>query len=210
MVVAASRLTKQGRAVTYYARRRRIDAVDVPRLSRTHRLAPGTARLNPVALADLDRPVVISTKVDFSATPGTLFNYGASIVVSRISNIAMRVEFRGIAVLDNIITPPSGEWFLLLAIRPGDGRIRLWNQYLQLGDVTALTPQAFADDGDTLTADAALVSDVSVYVGQQPRRANARASIPAPPAEGLNALGDELPELNQANLLALGVFLEGG
>lgn len=190
-------------AVYFHSRERRRSLAGVPELFRTLLLSdiPTTPVL---ATSFPTRDVLVtlwtSIRITGAAPTGLIFELGdaATALAAWIddTNVILRAgdaaaDDRGIATFDNTVSLPIGlELDLVYAIRPGDGRVRIWGNGEEIARGVATNGQlpngwaASSNGAFAAAAVGALPADVtqtgaptnfeviqplSVFVGQVPR-----------------------------------------
>tara|TARA_R110000822_G_scaffold120633_1_gene254115 strand:- start:10611 stop:11255 length:645 start_codon:yes stop_codon:yes gene_type:complete len=199
--------TDLNQALRFHARERRRSLAGVPEMSRTHRIFGTTvmevATINTTSLFPArDTPITFKTAIRITAAvpTGLVFELGDSTTGCAIWIDATGDEIHfhagaagtvngATAVFDNTIDLPDGlELELVAAVRPGDGRIRLWGNGQEIARAEA-SGGSFTDDwagvgdgsfaaavsGTTIAAvtgapaNFEVIEPLSVYVGQVPR-----------------------------------------
>lgn len=159
----------------YYARKRTRSLRAVPRLFRTHAIAPGATHTSPFTEEMLARPITLKTKINFNiAKPTELFAIGSNIVLNLASGGLVTLVWRGSTIAS--FTPPDtasplGHWDLVVSLLPGNAQSRVWNQEGEVArnQISSPTFTTFADLSDDFTTSSLLIEPVSVYVAQLPR-----------------------------------------
>jgi len=215
MVQQLKNLSEQEQAVYFHARQRRRSLAGIPELHRTHYIAGSAmavATINNAQFpaADHTRTVTFKTAIRILAGTGggldehrgLVFELGSSAIGVALwlddTTISFRAGENGsvngaVAELDNTVELPTGlELELVAAVRPGDGRVRLWANGQEVARATA-SSNTFgaagtwmaASDGSfaaavsgTTPADVTqtgapsgfeVIEPLSVYLGQVPR-----------------------------------------
>ena len=202
-------LSEREQAVYFHSRERRKSLAGIPELHRTHRIFGGTE----MAIANIATAVVFpvrNTLITFktairitAADPtGLVFELGSSsrAIAVWVDNNLLRARAGSAATFDsaratfnNTVDLPIGlEMEIIVAVRPGDGRIRLWGNGTELDRDTSVngdfgTPSNWAAGSagsfaaavqGTTTADVSqtgaptnfeVIEPLSVYMGQVPR-----------------------------------------
>lgn len=133
-------LTKQEQVVYFYARERRRSLAGVPKMYRTHLkpipTTPVLATEFPVAMRD--RPFSFQTviRITAAAPVGLIFELGdaTTAIAAWINDTTINFRAggaaaadRGLATFDNTVSlPDTLELDLVFAVRPHDGRVRIW------------------------------------------------------------------------------------
>lgn len=200
--------TDQNQAVRFHSRERRRSLAGIPELFRTHRIYGETVMavkpLDTDALfPDRTRPVTFKTAIRFGAGvhSGLIFEVGSA---TRGCGLGLVGNFLGFvagesgtanvsfALFDNVAAFPEGlELELVAAVRPGDGRVRLWangREIVRDASTSGTFNGAWADTEDGSFAASkfggvpaeinaasgtptnfAIIEPLSVYMGQVPR-----------------------------------------
>lgn len=206
-------LDGQEQAIFFHSRERRRSLAGIPEMNRTHQLFGDTVmEIADIATGDIFpvRNTLISFKTAITITEnagqhrGLVFEFGDAAIGSALwvgdSTIGFHSGEDGTingatALFDNTVELPVGlELELIVAARPGDGRVRIWGNGNELARSTA-TANVFGAAGSwsaasngsfAAAAQGAVVPDVpavsqgapagftvieplSVYVGQVPR-----------------------------------------
>lgn len=202
MVQDAKQLTELEQAVYFHARERRKSLAGVPELPRTHRFAIPTSPVPAASFPNRDVLVAWQTVIRITAANpvGLIFELGdsATAIAAWVDNNLLSLRAgdaaaadRGLAQFDNTVDLPVGlELDLVFAVRPGDGRVRIWGNGAELARDTAANgqlPNGWAASSNGAFAAAAVgalpvdvtqtgaptgfdvVQALSVYVGNVPR-----------------------------------------
>ena len=202
-----------GRAVFHHAVRRRQSLAGVPEMFRTMQIFGGTV----MAVADIDTgaifpsrtsPITFRTAIEITANAGVhkglVFEFSGSDIGAALWVGDQTIGFHAgedgtvngaTALFDNTVALPVGLLMdIVVAIRPGDGRVRMWGNGKELARATASSnafgaAKAWAEDSNGSFAAAVqgtvivdvpagsqiapdgftVVEPLSVYVGQVPR-----------------------------------------
>lgn len=137
-------LSEIERAALFHARERRRDLAGIPQLHRTHRVYGVTvmavSNIDAAAFPNRDTPVTFKTAIRVTENSGQhrgiVFEIGDSDIGTALwigdQTIGLHAGEDGTtngatALFDNGAELPVGlEMELVAAIRPGDGRVRLW------------------------------------------------------------------------------------
>ena len=201
-------LSEREQAVYFHSRERRKSLAGTPELHRTHRIfgdtvmavAPIAAALFPVR----DTLITFKTaiRITAAAPTGLVFEFGSSSrgVAIWVDNNLLRVRAGSAATFDraratfnNTVDFPVGlEMEIVAAVRPGDGRVRLWGNGRELARDTSVNGN-FGSPSDWAASSAGsfatavqgstpadvdqtgaptnfeVIEPLSVYVGQIPR-----------------------------------------
>ncbi len=201
------------RVVFHHAVRRRLSLAGVPEMFRTHQIFGGTA----MAVADIDtgeifpsRTTPITFRTAFEITEnagvhkGLVFEFSGTNIGAALWLGDQTIGFHAgedgtvngaTALFDNTVELPVGLLMdLVVAIRPGDGRVRMWGNGTELARAVASSntfgaAKAWAEDSNGSFATAkqgtvivdvpagsqiapdgfTVVEPLSIYVGQVPR-----------------------------------------
>ena len=203
----------EDRVVFHHAVRRRLSLAGVPEMFRTMQIFGGTA----MAVADIDTgaifpsrttPITFRTAIEITANAGVhkglVFEFSGSDIGAALWIGDQTIGFHAgedgtvngaTALFDNTAELPVGLLMdLVVAIRPGDGRVRMWGNGTELARAVASSNTfgvagTWAEDSNgsfaaapqgTIIVDVPAASQVapggftvieplSVYVGQVPR-----------------------------------------
>lgn len=191
-----------GQAVHFNSRERRRSLAGVPEKFRTHELPIPTSPVLATQFPARDIPITFRTAIRVTAaTPvGLIFELGdaTTAIAAWLDDTTINIRAGDAAAADRGIatfTPAGGLTLtlmldLLIAVRPGDGRVRIWGNGTELARGVASNGQlpngwaassngAFAAAAvDALPADVTqtgapsnfdVIAPLSVYVGQVPR-----------------------------------------
>ena len=168
-------MTAQRQASQFYRRERRRSFVDTPRLFRTHRVGIGETLTEGLSAAAVVQPITFKTKVDLGVVttfPATLVSSASGLALERINATTIRVTF-GVTTVSEFTTPSSGLWTLIIAARPGDLQVRIFNQF---GRITQGQADLGAGNvgvaGNPIVVENTpiLVEALSIYTNQIPRQ----------------------------------------
>ena len=213
MAHAPQPVDELSRVVFHHAVRRRQSLAGVPEMFRTHQIFGGIV----MAVADIDTgaifpsrtsPITFRTAIEITANAGVhkglVFEFSGSDIGATLWVGDQTIGFHAgedgtvngaTALFDNTLELPVGlSMDLVVSIRPGDGRVRMWGNGKELARETASSntfgaAKAWAEDANgsfAATAQGTIVVDVpaasqiapdgftvveplSVYVGQVPR-----------------------------------------
>ena len=196
--------TAEQQAALFHARERRRSFSGVPELARTHRFAIPTATLPAASFPSRVVPFTFATSIEVvengGVHQGLIFELGDANVAIAAWVDDDQIGFRAGSLGDDralaSFTTGTGElqvgrrFDLVFSVRPGDGRVRFWDDSLELGRATAVNgafPAGWAAASDGAFAAAAtgalpadvvrtgaptgfvVVRPLSVYAGQYPR-----------------------------------------
>ena len=213
MHIAQSSEGVLGQVIFHHAVRRRLSLAGVPEMFRTSQIFGGTT----MAVADIDTgvifpsrttPITFRTAIEITDNAGVhkglVFefsgtNIGAALWIGD-QTIGFHAGEDGIvngatALFDNTVELPAGLLMdIVVAIRPGDGRVRMWGNGKELARAVASSntfgaAKAWAEDSNgsfAATVQGTVIVDVpagsqiapdgftvieplSIYVGQVPR-----------------------------------------
>ena len=188
-------------AVYFHSRERRRSLAGVPELFKDMLLPIPTTPFVINRYPDVDRPGTLRTaiRVTGAAPTGLIFEIGNATTALAIwvddSIIGCRMGDTGddaaIALFDNTISLPIGiELDIVVAVRPGDGRIRMWFNGTERARATAVNgalPNGVSANSNGAFASAAIgpvpadvtqsgnptnfdvIEPLSIYRGQVPR-----------------------------------------
>jgi hypothetical protein len=195
-------LSDQEQAAYANDRDRRLSLAGLPDLFQTMQIPIPTATVSNARFPDRDVPITFWTaiRITDAAPAGLIFEVGdgATALAAWVDGNELIVRAgnalaadRALAVFDNTVDLPLGvKLDLVFAVRPGDGRVRVWGNGKEIARDTAANGQlplgwASASDGAfAAAATGALPADVtqtgapsnfdvilplSVYVGSVPR-----------------------------------------
>lgn len=196
-------LDEREQAIYFHSRERRRSLAGVPELFRTHRFGDiPTASLPAAAFTQRDRLVTFWTSIRVTgATPqGLIFELGdaTTAVAAWITDTTINLRAGDAGDDASLATysqggglPDTLELDLVFAVRPGDGRTRIWGNGREIARQQAVNGQlpngwAAGSDGAFAAAaqgalpadvtqtgapsDFAVIQPLSVYVGQVPRQ----------------------------------------
>ncbi len=194
--------TNLGQSVRFHSRERRRSLAGVPELFRTLSLAIPTASIPTGSFPDREAVFTFQTAIRITGgTPvGLIFEFGNATTAIAAWLNDTDIQFRaggvaaadrGLATFDNTVSLPlTLEMDLVFAVRPGDGRVRIWANGGEIARDTAsggAFPAGWAADSAgafAAAASGALPADVlqtgapsdfdviqpmSVFAGQVPR-----------------------------------------
>ena len=201
------------RVVFHHAVRRRLSLAGVPEMFRTAQIFGGTS----MAVADIDTgvifpsrtvPITFRTAIEITVNAGVhkglVFEFSGSDIGAALWIGDQTIGFHAgedgtvngaTALFDNTVELPAGLLMdLVIAVRPGDGRVRMWGNGKELARAVASSntfgaAKAWAEDSNgsfaaavqgTVIVDVPAASQIapdgftvidplSVYVGQVPR-----------------------------------------
>ncbi len=190
-------------AVRFYARGRRRSLAGMPRMSRSHFYGIPTATIPAAAFPARDVLVTFWTaiRITGAAPTGLIFEFGsdATAIAAWLNDDEISLRAGDAAAGDRALatfTNPGGslpvglELDLVFAVRPGDGRVRIWGNGKEIARDIALggalpsgwgasSPGAFATSANgTLPGDVSqtgapssfdVISPLSVFSKQVPR-----------------------------------------
>jgi hypothetical protein len=202
-----------GRVVFHHAVRRRQSLAGIPEMFRTHQIFGGTV----MAVADIDTgaifpsrtsPITFRTAIEITANAGVhkglVFEFSGADIGAALWVGDQTIGFHAgedgtvngaTALFDNTVELPVGLLMdLVVAIRPGDGRVRMWGNGQELARAVASSDtfgaaKAWAEDSNgsfaaavqgTVVVDVpagsqiapdgfTVIEPLSIYVGQVPR-----------------------------------------
>ena len=170
----------------YYARKRVRDLAGKPRLFRTHLLPPGFAQQEAFADRMLSQPLTFSTRFRETGQSEVLMQVRhrlvdplhpeneppAGITLARSPGNA-RLFISGRSVATFAVDEQNGQLTdLVVALRPGDGTLIMWDQRGVIGRATGVTyPMGrWGLPNSEVNASSALLEPLSLYVNQLPFR----------------------------------------
>lgn len=206
-------LDGQEQAIFFHSRERRRSLAGIPEMNRTHRLFGDTVmEIADITTGDIfpvrNVPVAFKTAITITENAGQhrglVFEFGDDAIGSALWVGDETIGFHSgedgtvngaTALFDNVAELPVGlELELIVAVRPGDGRVRMWGNGDELARSTASSDgfgaagawSAASNGSFAAAAQGTIVPDVpaisqgapagftvieplSVYVGQVPR-----------------------------------------